>query len=79
MGINGDYMSMAEAVGEYTPTGYAFIPGEDFDPSDPDECEAVRMVGERDMYARMARLERENRELRAQLRGDDDYPDDDGY
>jgi hypothetical protein len=40
-----------------------WIPGEDFDPSDPDEMEIMRAVWEKEKYDRLAELERENVEL----------------
>ncbi|MET0711086.1 MAG: hypothetical protein ABWZ30_01080 [Jiangellaceae bacterium] len=79
-GINGDYASLAEAVGEYTPApGYVFFPGESFDPYDDDDVAAVMMVGESDRMARMARLEAENADLRRRLAAlDENATGDDG-
>lgn len=51
--LTGDYYSMAEAVGEYERAdGHTFIPGDDFDPYDDHDVEAVMLVGEQDRYAR---------------------------
>lgn len=68
MSMNGDYLSMAEACGDYErPSGHVYFPGENFDPFDPDDVEAVRMVGESDRFDRMSALESENARLRAAL------------
>lgn len=64
MSFNGDYLSLAEACGEAPSRGLAFIPGVDFDPTDPDDCEAVRLASERDYFDRLTALERENERLR---------------
>lgn len=66
-GMNGDYLSMAEACGEAEPRGLAFVPGVDFDPYDPDEVEAVQEAMARDAASRIDRLEAENARLRALL------------
>jgi hypothetical protein len=69
--FNGDYRSMAEAVGEATHhTGW--VAGEDFDPSDPEEMETMRLVWDRERHDKIARLEAENARLRALLATDDD-------
>ena len=77
MSMNGEYLTMAQAVGEEPMHGLAFIPGEDFDPFDEDDREAVRGAMENDMADRMRELERENARLRAALYGND--TDDDPY
>lgn len=68
----------------YTEDGYVegggWIPGEDFDPSDPDEMEVMHAVWEQEKYDRMRQLERENEDLRSALGkyegdGDDDADD----
>lgn len=81
MSMVGDYRSMAEACGEATSHGYVFFPGEDFDPHDEYEVEAVLMVGESDRAdaarRRIRELEADNARLRGLL-GDaveDDDPD----
>lgn len=48
-------------------SGSGWIPGVDFDPSDRDEMEVMRLVWEKEKYDRMAELERENRRLREEL------------
>lgn len=72
--LNGDYLSMAEACGEYTRAeGYVFFPGEDFDPSDEDDVAAVMAAGEWDVHARARRLAVENEQLRARIAEMEDY------
>ncbi len=51
-GMNAGYMSLAEACGEVEPRPLSFIPGEDFDPSDEFDVEAVGLAMENDMYDR---------------------------
>lgn len=67
----GDYTSMAEAVGEVAPRPMAFIPGEHFDPSDPEEMELVLEASRLDGLSidkqTIARLNQENMILRAEL------------
>ena len=65
-GDGGD-LTMAQVCGEQEYGPLTFIPGVDFDPSDPDECEHVRMASESDAHARIRQLEEENARLRAQL------------
>lgn len=50
----------------YEPGG-GWVPGVDFDPSDQDEMEVMRLVWEKEKYDRMEQLERENRRLREEL------------
>lgn len=50
----------------YEPGG-GWIPGEDFDPHDPDEMEVMALVWQRERHDRMAQLQRENERLRAEL------------
>lgn len=61
-------MSYAEAVGEIEPRPIAWVPGENFDPHDPDEMEVMRHVWAQERADRIAALERENAQLRAELR-----------
>lgn len=60
-------MTYAQAVGEVPMSPLSFVPGTDFDPSDPDEVELVLEASKRDRYDRMAALERENDRLRSLL------------
>lgn len=48
-------------------SGSGWVPGVDFDPSDPDEMEIMSAVFEKEKYDRMAQLERENEQLRREL------------
>jgi len=59
--MTGDCMSMAEADGSAPAYGLAFVAGVDFDPSNPDEVEIVRLATQRDHADRVAA---ENRRLR---------------
>ena len=62
---HGDgYMTMAQAVGDVPLGSPAYIPGVDFDPSDEDDREAVRLASQWDAYHADRRLERENEALR---------------
>lgn len=67
----GDYTSMAEAVGEARPQPLTFIPGEHFDPSDPEDMEltleASRLDGLSFDKRTIAQLTQENMILRAEL------------
>ncbi|MEU4709485.1 hypothetical protein AB0G00_23915 [Nocardia salmonicida] len=65
--MNGDYRSMAEAAGEAPYRGLAFIPGEDFDPHDEDDREAVAAAMDNERADRVRHLEQENARLRAAL------------
>ena len=47
--------------------GDGWVAGVDFDPSDPDEMEIMRVVWEKEKYDKLARLEREVELLRAAL------------
>lgn len=47
--------------------GDGWVPGVDFDPSDQDEMEIMRVVWEKEKYDRIASLEREIQTLRAAL------------
>jgi hypothetical protein len=70
MSMNGDYLSLAEACGETTHhTGW--VAGEDFDPSDPEEMEAMHLVWDRERHETIARLEAENARLRSLLYGEE--------
>jgi hypothetical protein len=62
-------MTMAQACGEQPFSEVAWVPGVDFDPSDPDDVEAVLEASERHLSERMDRLERENALLRSMLEG----------
>ena len=53
------------------PSPLTFTPGIDFDPSDSDEVEIVKLASERSMANRMRHLERENARLRALLNEED--------
>ena len=67
-------MTMAQAVGDHDYPALTFIGGIDFDPTDPEEVEIVKLATERDAHDRMRALEDENHRLRmelAALRGDD--------
>lgn len=66
MGINGDYMSLAEACGEATHSR-GWVSGIDFDPYDSDEMEIMELVWENERHDRMAELERENDFLRRRI------------
>lgn len=75
-----EYMTLAQAVGEAPMSPLCFIPGEDFNPYDEDDREAVKLAMERDMADRIRHLQRENAQLRAQLENrEDDYYDEDDY
>jgi hypothetical protein len=73
--FNGDYMSLAEAVGETTHER-GWVVGEDFDPYDEDEVEIMKLVWEREAAdhesARNRALMAENARLRALLGEDVD-------
>lgn len=72
----GEYMTMAQAVGEAPVGSPVFVAGIDFDPHDLDEVEVVKLASERHRYDRMRALEEENASLReeiAQLRGYDEH------
>ena len=72
--MTGDCHSMAEADGQYLPGGPGWVPGVDFDPSDPEDMETMGLVWARERADRAARLERENERLReriAELSGED--------
>jgi len=57
-------MTYAQAVGE-APTGSpSFVAGVDFDPSDPDEVEVVKLASQTHGAERMRYLEAENARLR---------------
>lgn len=65
-------MSMYESMSDFQrreegrePAPLTFVPGEDFDPYDPDEVEIVKLASERSAADRMRHLERENARLRA--------------
>lgn len=61
-------MSYAEAVGEIEPRSIAWVPGENFDPHDDEEMEVMRHVWAQERADRIAQLEAENAQLRAELR-----------
>lgn len=65
--MNGGYSSLAEAVGEAPPPPLAFVAGVDFDPSDPEEVEIVRLAAERDYHDRMGAEVRQLRNQQAVL------------
>lgn len=69
--IHGDGadITMAQACGEQPYGALAYVAGHDFDPSDPDDVEAVRAATENDAHARIEALEEENARLRAELSG----------
>lgn len=69
-------MTMAQACGEAPILDTAWVPGVDFDPSDDDEMEIMRLVWDRDRHDRADRLERENALLRARLADLEDAEDD---
>lgn len=72
----GDYLTMAQAVGEAPIGSPVFVAGIDFDPNDPDEVEVVKLASEQHRYDRISRLEEENRQLRSELaraRGYNEY------
>lgn len=66
-------MTMAQACGEAPMPGLSFVPGEDFDPSDPDDVEAVGLAMDRERADELTNLRAENARLRAALRKDDDH------
>lgn len=72
MGMNGDFLTLAQAVGEAPPTPLTFTPGVDYDPTDSEECEIVQLAMERDMADRRRAESRgilsENQILRQMLR-----------
>ena len=85
MGLNGDFLTMAQAVGEAPMPDLVFYPGENFDPYDEDDVAAVGLAMEREKFDKYQaalreneRLERENARLREQLGlsdEDDDHAD----
>jgi hypothetical protein len=79
MGINGDYLTMAEACGEVEPRGVSFVPGVDFDPYDEYDVQAVRGAMENSRFDSLRRLERDNASLRAELARLSGDHDDEGY
>ena len=60
-------MTYAQAVGEAPPSPLVFIPGQDFDPGDEDDREAVRLAGEIDKADRERELRRQVRDLETNL------------
>lgn len=73
MSLNGDYLSLAEAVGEAPPRALAFD-ALDFDEllhdagGDLDEAHrTMTLMMDRDMSARLRIMEDENEDLRAEL------------
>lgn len=72
MGMNGDYMSLAEVDGSAPRRALAYVAGVDFDANDPDEWGTVLLATERDRderdRARLRSLESRNAALLAALR-----------
>lgn len=62
-------MTYRQAVGEEPIDSPVFFPGADFDPYDEDEVEVVRLASERHAADELARLRRENEDLRTELAG----------
>lgn len=60
-------MTMAQACGEAPMPALAFIPGEDFDPYDDDDRDAVGAAMERERYDTVTALQAEITALRAAL------------
>jgi hypothetical protein len=80
--LTGDYLSLAEACGEVEPKPRGWVPGVDFDPTDPDEMEVMELVWERERHDTLAAKDREIASLRARLaeyEGEDEGGYDDGY
>lgn len=63
MSMTGDFLTMAEAVGDVAPRPLDFAVGDDFDPSDLDQVGLVHEASSRDAADRIARLESENARL----------------
>ncbi|MFT7021350.1 MAG: hypothetical protein ACJA07_000427 [Rhodococcus sp. (in: high G+C Gram-positive bacteria)] len=63
MSMPGDFLTMAEAVGDIDPRPLDFAVGDDFDLSDPDQVEIVHEASSRDAAERIAKLEAENARL----------------
>lgn len=63
MSMTGDFLTMAEAVGDVDPRPLDFAVGDDFDPSDPDQVESVHEASSRDAAERIGKLEAENARL----------------
>lgn len=68
MSFNGEYTSLADACGEGRDNaGRGWVAGIDFDPSDPEEMETMKLVWEREAYDTAERLRRENESLRNEI------------
>jgi hypothetical protein len=52
--------------------GDGWVPGVDFDPTDPEEMEVMKVVWEREKFDRIHALEEENARLRALVNEHDD-------
>lgn len=64
--MTGDYRSLAEAVDG--PAGSpGWVPGEDFDPADPDGMEIMALVFEAERRTALTRLTQENEYLRRRV------------
>ncbi len=73
LALTGGYLSLAEAAGEVT-HDRGWVPGVDFDPTDPDEMEVMELVWDRERADTVDRLRADNERLRrqvAELTGDD--------
>lgn len=68
-------MTMAQACGEAPILDTGWVPGVDFDPTDDDDMDIMRLVWDRDRHDRADRLEAENRRLRARLADLEDAED----
>lgn len=82
MSIYGSYEDMRDMMraeaGDDRPRSHVFIPGEDFDPYDPDDVEAVKLVGEKDRADQVDYWkERALRAEQALAREDDEYEQED--
>lgn len=62
-----DFYQSMRNEGEERETSIVWIPGENFDPDDPDEMEIMRGIWEGERETAIQRLERENTELRNRL------------